>query len=820
MKFAVLLLVATFAFAEDRVVEITLTDGTTMKAALVDFGSRTYRFRVGNEVVEISEDRIAEINFHPDAAADTNPPPAGGGMVATVEGDLCEVLQALATKHGMSLILGPRVRGKVTAFIPDGDPRAALEAIAQACNYVVQESNGVLSVVPGPMSLARFTPPAGNAGPPATLDAKEEDIGLVLPPLAKAAGRGLVIGPSARGKVTLRFAGVPALVALDSAASAVNCGLFEAKGGTLIVYPAAPRPAGGTTWKDPGPFPFPVSREWSGASEDELEAKRAKGTLQPEEYASEKRGLRHSLEETSRSALEKGTGTESDVVRAWFRAKQFDHWLGLVADGDFEKVRSEGQAKMKALCEAQLKAGTLAPADLAKARLELIDLFRALPREGVDLVRPGDAFLVEVVGHPDLGGEMTVSARGTASISKAFGKSWNAIGMTVERLAKVVQDDFRRHNPTLDVHLGRVEAKPDATGQMVTDNFYRRPENRFELRERWAQTMGKPYGCAASGGFVYATTEADGFFRYDSTGKQLERSEHDPGLLRFVDLDGDGTEEMVEIQNFMFGSFGVWEADKDHHWERPRWSAKSTHGGLNVPQVADLDGDGKMEVFAAAYGGGGTQVFSADGKTLWDEDNDASGLCAIRRVGEKGRALVAYQFGHGVKVLGYGGRKEEEWKVAKAKCIASGDLDGDGADEVICGESDPGWIDGKDRIVARRGKDGSEVWSYDLPQGFALREANALAVEDLDGDGKAEVLVALSPGMMTREADKVYHCFLCLIDSKGRPAWISKPFEGVGDVTMGSFCVGLSASDLDGDGKKEVILGVLQQGVHVYDVVR
>lgn len=822
MKFAVLLLVASLAIAEDRVVEITLTDGTTMKAALVDFGSRTYRFRVGNEVVEISEDRIASIDFHPDAAAAKNPPPADGkGLVATVEGDLCEVLQALATKHGMSLILGPSVRGKVTAFIPDGDPRAALEAIAMGCNYVVQEANGVLSVVPGAMPLQRFTPPAENDGPPATLDAKEEDIGLVLPLLAKAAGRGLVISPSARGKVSLRFAGVPALVALDSAAAAVNCGLFEAKGGILIVYPAAPR-----TSREPrsGGMSLGSSRdswEWSGASEQEIEASRTKGATQPEEWAQDKRGCLHAAEDDAKKALEAGTGTQADVVRAWFRATQFDQWLGLVSDEEFEKVRSEAQAKMKAICEAELKAGTLSPADLAKARLELLDLFRALPREGVDLVRPGDTFQVEVVGHPELGGTITVSRGGMASLPNGgLGKSWKATGMTVERLAKVVQDDFRRQNPTLDVRVSRAGAKPDAIGQMVTDNFYQRPENRFELRERWSTAMPKVYGCAATGGLVYATTEDGAMFRLDAAGKTLERFDHEPGILRFADLDGDGAEELISIQNFMFGRFSVWEAGKDRHWEKSRWTAQSTHGGLNVPQIADLDGDGRMEVFVAAYGGGGTQVFSADGKTLWDEDNDASGLCAIRREGEKGRALVACHFGHGVNVLGYGGRKEEDWKVESAKCVASGDLDGDGFDEVTCGEGTPGWIDGKDRIVARRGKDGSEIWSYDLPQGFALREANALAVEDLDGDGKAEILVSLSPGMMTREGDKVYHCFLCLIDAKGRPAWISKPFEKVGDVTMGSFCVGLSAADIDGDGKKEVILGVLQQGVHVYDVVR
>ncbi|GEM_PF-3683860 len=800
-----LVLLASLISAEERRVRIRLQDGTVIEATLVDFGSRTYRFRIAGEVKAFAEDQIAEIDFQPqvEAPVPVAPPVAAAeGALVVNDADLRATLESLAQRHGLSLVLGPSVRGTVTAYIPEAPPRAVIDAIARACNFRVDESNGVLTLTPAIVQLPRFEPVAGG-GAPVTLEFKDADIRQVLPLLARHSGRPVVIGPSIRGTVTLRFNAVPADVALESAADSVNCGLFVTQAGILIGEPAMPRDrvaktdplqadavaelrrevdrlrvelarirkefaSGGLAKADAMAANDAAAQnvaraealiakgiiaasEVIDAKEVLLDAQLAAGFIEPAAWDKMRLDL---LKEAARDASERhktGVGTEIDAVRAEFRVAQLENSVGMMPDIVFQKCCDEALGREKAIREAQLKAGVLSATEVATSRIEMalaIDFYRALPKE----------------------------------------------------------------------------KKADPVGKLVTDDFYKRPENRFELKPRWKADVKGLYGCAAGDPgkdgtvSVYASTESGEMLTLDRTGMRKGTWKHEPGLLRIFDLDGKGGMELLTFQNFMSGSFDVWGEDDDDSWGRKLWTGQSKFGGLNVPQVADLDGDGDMEVIVAAYGGGGVQVFDSDGSEVFASDDAISGVCAVRR--PLGTRLIGYKFGGGVKELAYAGGTETPWPVKKAKAIAAGDLDGDGIDEVILGEGAEGWIDGKDFVVARSSMDGKEIWKYELPGGFALREANAITVEDLDGDGKAEVLVALSPGMMTRESDKVYHCFLCLIDSKGRPAWISEPFEGAGNVSMGSFCVGLSACDLDGDGDKEVIVGVLDQGVHVFDVVR
>ena len=798
-----LVLLTSLVSAEERRVRIRLQDGSVIEATLVDFGSRTYRFRINGELRSFTEDQIVEIDFRALSSDPTPvPPPQAEGALVVSDADLRATLEAIAQRHGLSLVLGPSVRGTVSAYIPEGSPRAVIDAISNACNFRVDEANGILALTPAPIELPRFEPPAGG-GPPATLDVKDADIRQVLPLLAKSAGCSVVCGPSVRGTVTLRFNGVPAYVALESAAEAVNCGLFVTRDGILIVVPAPPRervaktdPRGADAVAElqrdldrlvaelkrradevrrtgPGNAELPeeVARavecmqraqellaagiatpaEVEEAREALLDAQKTFGLIAPDVWAKAKFESLRASEARARKLLDSGVGTEIDLLRAQFRVGQLENVLGQLSDDEFLRRCDEALSRERAIRQAQFDERTLSAAELAASRLEM---------------------------------------------AKAGG--------------------FYRPLPK--------EKKSDAVGKLVTDDFYKRPENRFELKPRWKAEVKGLYGCAggdpAGDGdvSVYASTEAGEMLVFDRSGTRIGSEKHPAGILRIVDIDGKGGAELLQIQNFMFGSFDVWGADEGRYWGRKLWRGQSKFGGLNVPQVADMDGDGDMEVIVAAYGGGGVQVFDTDGTELYAEDDDISGICVARR--PLGKRLIGYHFGGGVKELAYAGGVETPWPVKKAKAIAAGDLDGDGTDEVILCEAAEGWIDGKDFVVARSSMDGKEIWKYELPQGFALREPNAIVVEDLDGDKCAEVLVSLSPGMLTREGDKVYHCFLCLIDSKGRPAWISEPFEGVGDVTMGSFCVGLSACDLDGDGDKEAILGVLGQGVHVFDVVR
>ncbi len=439
------------ASAEERRVRIRLKDGSEIVATLVDFGSRTYRFRIEGEIRSFSEDQIAEIDFRPEAAppvAVEPPAPAVEGALIVNDADLRSTLEALAQRHGLSLALGPTVRGTVSAYIPEGTPRAVIDAIAAACNYRVDEANGILTLTPSSVRLPWFDPPKGG-GEPATLDVKDADIRQVLPMLAKAAGCSVVCGPTVRGTVTLRYNAVPAYVALESAAAAVNCGLFTTRDGILLVASSAPRDqaakmgetsletrtalaelqrevdrlrldleqlragqhaAGDPTWKK-------LAEEAKARAEENvaraeamvakgiiaadkvieakevfLETQLAAGFIPPDEWNRMRLDLLKETARAARARFENGVGTEIDVVRAEFRVVQLEHAMGMIPDNEFEMRCDEALAKEKSIREAQLRAGKLSPAELATSRMELmkaIDFYVALPKQKPPVGRGG-----------------------------------------------------------------------------------------------------------------------------------------------------------------------------------------------------------------------------------------------------------------------------------------------------------------------------------------------------------------------------------------------------------------------------------------------
>lgn len=466
----VVLALASMVLAEDRQVRVKLDGGETIEGTLLDFGSRVYRFRIGGKVLEVSEARVVEIEFlTPKEAPAAVVPSAAPGRcsIATVEGDVRETMRALARRYGMNLVLGPAVRGVVTAWIPDAEPRVALDAIAMACNYKVEEANGVLTVLPAPWEAERFTPPEGKeAGPPATLEAKEMDVALALSALAKTAGRGIVISPSVRGVVTLSFSGVPALVALDSAAAAVNCGLFEAGGGILIVSPALPRERA----EQRAPFEVPVEGAEAGSGPVKVPFV---VPPQPKQTPMERLAELEGEEQTVRLRQQQGLATETDVIRAWFRVHQRRQWLGLESDEEFEKHRADALAKEQAHLSSSVENGLVSKEQAAVTRAEMENLYLALPRDE-SLLRPDEKLRMEVVGHPELSRDVTVRGsrdslgplgrlRGDGSmVTGLLGPgergpwSVDAVGLTLADVQRLLEAKVRQSDPTLDVRVTRV----------------------------------------------------------------------------------------------------------------------------------------------------------------------------------------------------------------------------------------------------------------------------------------------------------------------------------------------------------------------------
>lgn len=180
-----------------------------------------------------------------------------------------------------------------------------------------------------------------------------------------------------------------------------------------------------------------------------------------------------------------------------------------------------------------------------------------------------------------------------------------------------------------------------------------------------------------------------------------------------------------------------------------RWQ----EGWLSAPAVADLDGDGSMEIIAARSGL--VQVWDPAGNLLWSYDtgmgriwsspivydlrSDLPGL----EIAVAAREQIHLIQADGIAVVGFPISWEDE-----LRSLAAGDVDGDGALELVVAPAHGGPTD----VMAAFNNDGSPVPGFP-PNAAGVSGCEAddrcylagcydqnLAVGDLDGDGMADVV--------------------------------------------------------------------------------
>lgn len=232
----------------------------------------------------------------------------------------------------------------------------------------------------------------------------------------------------------------------------------------------------------------------------------------------------------------------------------------------------------------------------------------------------------------------------------------------------------------------------------------------------------------------------NGFFSYD--GSQAGAAD-----IAITDLDGDGSKEKVVGAK---GTITVYDA---------AGNVKSTfkpYGDAFAQDVhvaiGDLDGDGKNEIVTGAGPGGGPQirVFAADGKVLhpgwfaYDAKFRGGVNVAVGDLYGTGRAVIVAGAGAGggphVRIFNrYGKLLHPGWfaydyRFRGGVNVAVGDLDGDGKAEVVTGAGVGG---------------GPHVRTFNrygtpLGKGFFAADPGArngvrVAVTDTDGDGTNEI---------------------------------------------------------------------------------
>ena len=259
------------------------------------------------------------------------------------------------------------------------------------------------------------------------------------------------------------------------------------------------------------------------------------------------------------------------------------------------------------------------------------------------------------------------------------------------------------------------------------------------------------------------------------------------------------------------------------------WSATAASTEQTSPAIGDLDGDGQPDVFVYSLTGGAA-LDGADGSLLWrgpapggtkaycgavelaDLDGDGDSEAIFGRMilnGQTGAVLAEGAYGYGSALAGESpnsvvadldldGRQEvivgnaayemdgsALWATGETDGFAAvGNFDADPEGEVV--------VDHGDSTVELLDTDGSTIWRATVG-GSALGPP---AIADFDGDGAPEIAVPTATGVV-------------MFDGSGTLRWTTTT------TGTGRMFDGVSAYDLDGDGRWEVLdtgpggLGVL-----------
>jgi hypothetical protein len=221
------------------------------------------------------------------------------------------------------------------------------------------------------------------------------------------------------------------------------------------------------------------------------------------------------------------------------------------------------------------------------------------------------------------------------------------------------------------------------------------------------------------------------------------------------------------------------------------------------PAIADVDGDGKLEVIAGydygvvALNGSGTQVH-----TYWhSEDPYYPESPVVADLLGNGKLEVLCVHWYYLYCYNASLDETEIWSAGNGYLEgtpAVGDLRGDGKLEVVIGDT-------IGNVFVFNATDGSQLWQYAPSGGGSIISSPTLA--DINGDGKLEILVHMSNSTG-------YDTLVCLdskanIDGYLSPLWIYG-MSYIGDTSESSPTV----ADLNNDGHIEIVVGSVDNNVY------
>jgi hypothetical protein len=301
-----------------------------------------------------------------------------------------------------------------------------------------------------------------------------------------------------------------------------------------------------------------------------------------------------------------------------------------------------------------------------------------------------------------------------------------------------------------------------------------------------------------------------------------------------ADLDRDGRNEIIQGvgSTFIANQPGGVVVFNTNGSVRCRWAGVDNmrvwgmiaspdgypEGVFSTPAVGDVDGDGFPDM---VFGGWDSYIhvlnrdcqetvprfFNDD--TIWSSpslyDIDGDGRMEIFIGGDSHSGPSEYWPGGMVRALDWrGGALVQLWKQRPTEVVHSslaiGDIDGDGRLEVVHGAGDFYRTADSNKVFAWHVEDGSPVAGWPQSTGGVTWSSPTLA--DLTGDGVPEVVIG--------SRDHHVHAWR----GNGQKLWEVDPAKAgeVSGEVAGSAMVG----DITGDGKPEVVIGT-SWGMFVLD---